>query len=332
MFSQRGFPPQGGFSLWSQEKKNKRNWSRRYISICIFIPKQFSFHIGFKLDVQCPQNLIFSSCCCWAMWGKFTPSFAFNPSGFLAFCRRRFIFGSSGSSELRHAVFIYLNSRVHNPNPRLKSTSGFVSFFNIFFWFLGASRGWTFFCWVPGWLQQPAVYTSCSTVASLGTWEAGNIWFQLQGDSTAYWLLQIDQVGPVTVVRGWFEPEFFPSLSDAFNAYFWILFLQDVKTFSPALRRSFSNLGSENGCQWDWMINGLCGPFVTNSFFPKEHNVGTNVCVHFFWMVLIENFEVLRIVSPIFYQIFRWDICNNKSMNAAPVPAVRTFCQISTPP
>jgi len=45
-----------------------------------------------------------------------------------------------------------------------------------------------------GWLQQPAVYTSCSTVASLGTWEAGNIWFQLQGDSTAYWLLQIDQV------------------------------------------------------------------------------------------------------------------------------------------
>jgi hypothetical protein len=44
-----------------------------------------------------------------------------------------------------------------------------------------------------GWLQQPAVYTACSKVASLGTWEAGNVWFQLQGNPTVYWLVLIDQ-------------------------------------------------------------------------------------------------------------------------------------------
>jgi len=42
-----------------------------------------------------------------------------------------------------------------------------------------------------GWLQQTATYTAFSTVTSVGTWEAGNIWFQLQDDPTAYWLLQI---------------------------------------------------------------------------------------------------------------------------------------------
>jgi hypothetical protein len=44
-----------------------------------------------------------------------------------------------------------------------------------------------------GWLQQSAIYTACSRVASFGTWEAGNVWFQLQGNPTAYWLVLIDQ-------------------------------------------------------------------------------------------------------------------------------------------
>jgi len=44
-----------------------------------------------------------------------------------------------------------------------------------------------------GWLQQPAKYTTCSTVAGLGTWQTGNVWFQLHCSSRAFWLLQIDQ-------------------------------------------------------------------------------------------------------------------------------------------
>jgi len=44
-----------------------------------------------------------------------------------------------------------------------------------------------------GWLQQSAIYTACSRVASFGTWEAGNVWFQLQGNPTVYWLVLIDQ-------------------------------------------------------------------------------------------------------------------------------------------